>query len=83
MLQADNSVNYLVVKGEIYTVRNFLTLVVAKLDLDTLVGDVSKVREMLGLKATMSFDVPVGMMVDSEIELASQERTLLDAGDWV
>lgn len=31
----------------------------------------------------MSFDVLVGMMVDSELELAPQERTLLDAGDWV
>ena len=80
MLQANNSDNYVVVKGEIYTVRNFLTLAVAKLDLDTLVGDASKVWEVLGLKATMSFDVPVGMMVDSELELASQERTLLDAG---
>jgi GDPmannose 4,6-dehydratase len=83
MLQADNSVNYLVVKGEIYTVRNFLTLAAAKLDLDTLVGDASKAWQVLGLKASMSFDVLVGMMVDSELELAPQERTLLDAGDWV
>ena len=73
----------MLVTGEIFTVRNFLTLAVAKLGLDTLVGDAPKVWEVLGWKATMSFDVLVGMMFDSELELASQERTLLDAGYWV
>ena len=49
-------------------------------EVDALVGDASKVRKVLGWKATTSFNGLVGMMVDHDLELASRERTLLDAG---
>ena len=52
-------------------------------EVDALVGDASKARDMLGWKATTSFDDLVGMMVDHDLELASRERTLLDAGHRV
>ena len=52
-------------------------------EVDALVGDASKAREVLGWKATTSFDDLVGMMVDRDLELASRERTLLDAGHRV
>lgn len=101
MLQADKPDDYVVATGESYTVRDFLTLAAAKLDLDpeavvgfderylrptevdALVGDASKARDVLGWEATTSFDVLVGMMVDHDLELASRERTLLDAGHRV
>ena len=49
-------------------------------EVDALVGDASKVREVLGWKATTSFNDLVGIMVDHDLELASRERTLLNAG---
>jgi GDPmannose 4,6-dehydratase len=52
-------------------------------EVDALVGDASKAHEVLGWKATTSFDDLVGMMVDHDLELASRERTLLDAGHRV
>jgi GDPmannose 4,6-dehydratase len=52
-------------------------------EVDALVGDASKAHEVLGWKATTSFDDLVAMMVDHDHELASRERTLLDAGHRV
>ena len=52
-------------------------------EVDALIGDASKAREVLGWKATTSFNDLVGMMVDHDLELASRERTLLDAGHRV
>ena len=98
MLQAENPDDYVVATGESYTVRDFLSLAAAKLDLDpdevvgfderylrptevdALVGDASKAREVLGWKVTTSFHDLVEIMVDHDLELASRERTLLNAG---
>jgi GDPmannose 4,6-dehydratase len=52
-------------------------------EVDSLIGDASKARDVLGWEATTSFDELVGMMVDHDLELASRERTLLDAGHRV
>jgi GDPmannose 4,6-dehydratase len=43
-------------------------------------GDSSKAREILGWEPRVGFDDLVGMMVRSDLELAEQERTLVDAG---
>lgn len=52
-------------------------------EVDALVGDASKARALLGWQATTSFDALVSMMVDHDLELASRERTLLEAGHRV
>jgi GDPmannose 4,6-dehydratase len=43
-------------------------------------GDATKARETLGWKPRVMFEDLVKMMVDSDLELAKQERTLIDAG---
>lgn len=43
-------------------------------------GDASKARAKLGWRPTVSFDALVRMMVDHDLELARQEKTLRDAG---
>ncbi len=49
-------------------------------EVDALQGDPSKAREKLGWQAKTSFDELVDMMVESDLELAKQEKTLKDAG---
>jgi GDPmannose 4,6-dehydratase len=52
-------------------------------EVDALCGDASKARTRLGWKPKVSFEELVAMMVDSDLELARQERTLADAGHVV
>jgi GDPmannose 4,6-dehydratase len=52
-------------------------------EVDHLEGDASRARDRLDWKATVSFTELVRMMVDSDTELARQERTLRDAGHRV
>ena len=52
-------------------------------EVDSLCGDASKARAQLGWQPKVSFDELVRMMVDHDLELARQERTLADAGHSV
>jgi GDPmannose 4,6-dehydratase len=52
-------------------------------EVDALCGDASKARTKLGWKPKVSFEQLVAMMVDHDLELASQERTLAEAGHKV
>ena len=49
-------------------------------EVDYLLGDASKARNLLGWKPRVSFKELVGMMVESDLDLASRERTLRNAG---
>jgi GDPmannose 4,6-dehydratase len=51
-------------------------------EVDLLLGDSTKARKRLGWKPQTSFDQLVEMMVESDLELASQEKALAkrDAG---
>jgi GDPmannose 4,6-dehydratase len=49
-------------------------------EVDHLQGDASKAREKLGWAPRVGFKELVKAMVDSDLELARQERTLKDAG---
>lgn len=52
-------------------------------EVDALRGDASKARTRLGWKPKVSFKQLVEMMVDHDLELARQERTLAEAGHKV
>jgi GDPmannose 4,6-dehydratase len=52
-------------------------------EVDALCGDATKARTRLGWKPKVSFEQLVAMMVDHDLELASQERTLAEAGHKV
>jgi len=49
-------------------------------EVDVLLGDASKARDMLGWQPKVSFQQLVEMMVDHDMDMALQERTLSDAG---
>ena len=49
-------------------------------EVDVLLGDASKAREILGWQPKVSFQQLVEMMVDHDMDMALQERTLSDAG---
>jgi len=49
-------------------------------EVDILEGDFSKARRELGWTPKASFDELVEMMVESDLDLANQERALVDAG---
>lgn len=49
-------------------------------EVDYLLGDPSKIREKLGWQPKVGFKQLVCMMVDHDMEMARQERTLRDAG---
>jgi hypothetical protein len=49
-------------------------------EVDLLQGDASKAARILGWKPRTSFDELVRMMVSADLELARQERALVDAG---
>ncbi len=49
-------------------------------EVDFLLGDPVKVRNVLGWKPRVNFDDLVRMMVENDLELARQEKTLRDAG---
>jgi GDPmannose 4,6-dehydratase len=52
-------------------------------EVDSLCGDATKARQLLGWKPEISFNELVKSMVDCDIELARQELTLADAGHSV
>ncbi len=52
-------------------------------EVDYLLGDPSKVQRVLGWKPTVKFKELVAMMVDHDVELASQETTLINAGHHI
>lgn len=52
-------------------------------EVDHLCGDATKARTKLGWKPTVTFEELVKMMVDHDMELARQERTLESAGHRV
>ena len=49
-------------------------------EVDLLQGDATKARKVLGWEPRRSFEDLVRMMVEKDLELARQERTLVDAG---
>ncbi len=52
-------------------------------EVDVLLGDPSKAKKVLKWEPKVSFDQLVNMMVESDLELARQEKTLRDAGHVV
>ena len=52
-------------------------------EVDSLQGDSSKARRVLGWEPKISFDELVKSMVEHDLELAQQELTLLRAGHVV
>lgn len=49
-------------------------------EVDSLQGDASKARQSLGWRPKVDFGQLVAMMVEADLDLARQERTLVDAG---
>ncbi|MFN3167575.1 MAG: GDP-mannose 4,6-dehydratase [Phycisphaeraceae bacterium] len=49
-------------------------------EVDILLGDPAKAKDKLGWTPKVTFDELVGMMIDYDMELAAQEKTLRDAG---
>ncbi len=49
-------------------------------EVDHLLGDARKARQQLGWQPRVRFEELVALMVDHDLELARQERTLLEAG---
>ncbi len=49
-------------------------------EVDVLQGDASKARRVLGWEPSVDFEDLVRMMIESDMELAKRERTLVDAG---
>lgn len=52
-------------------------------EVDLLLGDPTKAKTKLGWEPKVSFPKLVEMMVDSDMELAAREKTLIDAGHKV
>ena len=49
-------------------------------EVDLLLGDATKAHEQLGWKPKVTFKELAAMMVDTDMELADREKTLIDAG---
>jgi GDPmannose 4,6-dehydratase len=49
-------------------------------EVDILLGDASKARELLGWEPRVNWKELAAMMVEHDMELARRERTLTDAG---
>jgi GDPmannose 4,6-dehydratase len=49
-------------------------------EVDVLLGDSTKAREMLGWKPKVSFEKLIDMMIAADLELAKKEKTLIEAG---
>ena len=49
-------------------------------EVDYLLGDASKARRTLGWQSSMTFEQLVRTMIEHDLELAQQERVLIDAG---
>lgn len=98
MLQHEVADDFVIATGEAHSVREFVELAFAEVDLDWskhvefdsrylrptevdfLEGDASKARSVLGWKPKTSFTELVEMMVEYDLNVARQERTLIDAG---
>jgi GDPmannose 4,6-dehydratase len=98
MLQQDTADDYAVATGEAHSVREFLDVAAARLDLDWhefveidsryfrptevdyLLGDASKARSAFGWEPQTTFRQLVEMMVDHDLQLAHQDKMLVDAG---
>ena len=98
MLQQDEPDDYVIATGKNYSVKEFLTAVFSRLDLDwtkyvetdpryfrpaevdELLGNPEKANKKLGWKPKVDFNGLVEMMIESDMELARQEKTLRDAG---
>ncbi len=98
MLQQDEPDDYVIATGKNYSVREFLTRVFSRLDLDwkkyvetdpryfrptevdELLGNPEKAMKKLGWMPKVDFDGLVEMMIESDMELARQEKTLQEAG---
>ncbi len=52
-------------------------------EVETLCGDASKAGRALGWEPTTGIEELIGMMVEGDLELAAQEKTLRDAGHGV
>ena len=52
-------------------------------EVDFLQGDATKARQTLGWKPEISFEELVRSMVETDLELARQEKTLLQAGHQI
>jgi GDPmannose 4,6-dehydratase len=52
-------------------------------EVEALQGDATKARRVLGWEPKIDLDQLVGLMVDSDLDLARRERTLADAGHTV
>ena len=52
-------------------------------EVDRLLGDAAKARTVLGWRPTVTFDSLVKMMVEHDLDLARQEKTLHDAGHTI
>ena len=51
-------------------------------EVNLLLGDAGKARDLLGWQPKVSFKELVHMMVDTDTRLAERERTLVEAGQW-
>jgi GDPmannose 4,6-dehydratase len=49
-------------------------------EVDALLGDSTKAKKVLGWKPKIAFEQLIDMMIESDLELAKKEKTLLDAG---
>ena len=49
-------------------------------EVDALLGDATKAKNLLGWQPKVSFEQLIDMMIDADMELAQKEKTLLDAG---
>lgn len=52
-------------------------------EVDSLLGDATKAREKLGWEPKVKFDALIDLMLESDLELARQEKTLSEAGHEV
>ncbi|MBW1740241.1 MAG: GDP-mannose 4,6-dehydratase [Deltaproteobacteria bacterium] len=100
MLQQDEPDDYVIATGKNYSVREFLTRVFSRLDLDwrqcvetdpryfrptevdELLGNPEKAMKKLGWRPKVDIDALVEMMIESDMELARQEKTLREAGHF-
>jgi len=98
ILQQNEPDDYVIATGKNYSVRDFLSTVFSRLDLDwekyvetdpryfrptevdELLGNPQKAMKKLGWKPKVDFDGLIEMMIESDMELAQQEKTLREAG---
>ncbi|MBW2174226.1 MAG: GDP-mannose 4,6-dehydratase, partial [Deltaproteobacteria bacterium] len=98
ILQQKEPDDYVIATGKNYSVREFLSTVFSRLDLDwekyvetdaryfrptevdELLGNPEKAMKKLGWKPKVDFDGLIEMMIESDMELAQQEKTLREAG---